>query len=83
MFSAGNELYTLLCIGFSINVFSGGRQFRKCVYFMSEKNNVDYQQTHTLTTLTLTLQRQIEEDVYLWENLATKLLHVDVGCGNG
>lgn len=50
---------------------------------MSEKNNVDYQQTHTLTTLTLTLQRQIEEDVYLWENLATKLLHVDVGCGNG
>lgn len=47
------------------------------------KNNVDYQQTHTLTTLTLTLQRQIGEDVYLWENLASKLLHVDVGCGNG
>lgn len=49
---------------------------------MSEMKPIEYKQrttqTHTLTTLHVT-QADINEDVYLWENLASKLLHVNVG----
>lgn len=80
MFSPGSELYTLLPVGFSINVFSGS-QFRQIwVYFMSELKPIEYKRrknSHTLTTLHVT-QADINEDVYLWEKLASKLLHVNV-----
>lgn len=47
MFSPGSELYTLLPVGFSINVFSGS-QFRQIwVYFMSEMKPIEYKRRKT------------------------------------
>lgn len=48
-------------------------------YVRDETNRIQTKNnTHTLTTLHVT-QADINEDVYLWENLASKLLHVNVG----
>lgn len=48
-------------------------------YVREETNRIQTKNnTHTLTTFHAK-QADINEDVYLWENLASKLLHVEVG----